>query len=398
MLYMPDKIEKSEGDMIPLSTPVFLGKEWQNLKNCLDSGWVSSAGSFVSRFEQEFADYVGSKFAVATINGSAALHIALIVSGVKNDDEVLVSTLSFISPANAIRYVGAWPVFMDCEPMHWQMDPQKVIEFLERECRWQNDTLYNKTTGRKIKAILPVHILGHPIDIDPIVKVARKFNLRIIEDACESLGAKYRGCKVGRFGDIACFSFNGNKIITTGGGGMIVTDNEAWANKARYLITQAKDDSLNNIHDEIGYNYRQTNIHAAIGCAQLELLDDYILAKRRIANNYSEAFNNNPAFLILKEAPWSYSTYWLYTILINDCNINIGELIIALQQEGIQSRKLWLPIHLQKAFNNCQKYRITNSDKLYMKGVCLPSSVNLSVENQNQVIYSMKKLVLMQPD
>ncbi len=253
---------------IPLCVPEIGGNEWAYVKECLDTGWVSSVGLFVDRFERQLADFVGAKFAVATVNGTAALHIALLVAGVRPDDEVLVSTLTFIAPANAIRYAGAWPVFIDAEPRYWQMDPEQVENFIERNCRWAEGILVNRTTGRRVSAVVAVHILGHPVDLDPIVAVCRKYGLAIIEDATESLGARYKGRMVGTLGDIACFSFNGNKLITTGGGGMIVTDNADWARKAKYLTTQAKDDPLEYIHNEIGYNYRLTNLQAAMGCAR----------------------------------------------------------------------------------------------------------------------------------
>jgi perosamine synthetase len=237
---------------IPLSVPEINGNEWEYVKECLDSNWVSSAGPFVERFEQMVADYVGTQHAVATVNGTAALHLALLVAGVQPDDEVLVPALTFIAPANAVRYAGAWPVFIDAEPAYWQMDAEKVMNFLEHRCAWANGELRNKNTGRRVRGILPVHILGHPCDMDPIVDLARKFRLVVIEDATESLGALYKERMVGHLGDVACFSFNGNKVITTGGGGMIVTDNEAWAERARYLSTQAKDNPVEYIHNEIG--------------------------------------------------------------------------------------------------------------------------------------------------
>ncbi|MEZ4731762.1 MAG: aminotransferase class I/II-fold pyridoxal phosphate-dependent enzyme [Caldilineaceae bacterium] len=251
-------------NFIPLCVPEIRGKEWQYIKECLDSGWVSSVGAYVERFEQMVADYVGAKYAVATVNGTAALHIALLVAGVQPGDEVITSDLTFIAPINAIRYVGAYPVLMDAEPHYFQIDVQKVSDFIQQECRWQNGRLWNKRTQRPVTAILPVHILGHPIDIDPLIALAQEYNLRLIEDATESLGALYKGRKLGHLGEVACFSFNGNKLITTGGGGMIVTDDEAWASKAKYLTTQAKDDAIEFIHGEIGYNYRLTNIQAAM--------------------------------------------------------------------------------------------------------------------------------------
>jgi perosamine synthetase len=265
---------------IPLCVPEIRGNEWDYIKECLDSNWVSSVGAFVDRFEGAVANYVGTEHAVATVSGTAALHIALLVAGVQPDDEVLVPTLSFIAPANAIRYVGAWPVFIDAEPIHWQMDPVKVQGFLENECRSQGGNLINRTTGRRVKAILPVHILGHPCDMDPILEVADRYELITIEDATESLGAQYKKRMAGKLGQIACFSFNGNKLITTGGGGMIVTDNQAWAERARYLTTQAKDDPIEYFHSEIGYNYRLTNIQAAMGVAQMEQIENFINQKK----------------------------------------------------------------------------------------------------------------------
>mgnify|MGYP001068511701 CR=1 FL=1 len=378
----------ASGGTIPLCVPEIRGNEWKYIKECLDTNWVSSVGAFVDRFERELAEYVGAKYAVATCNGTAALHVALLVAGVQPDDEVLVSTITFISPANAIRYVGAWPVFIDTEPEYWQMDPQKVVDFLEQECRWVNGELRNKTTGRRVKAILPVHILGHPVDMDPILEIARKYNLAVIEDATESLGAKYKGRMVGTLGDIACFSFNGNKIITTGGGGMIVTDNEAWARKAKYLTTQAKDDPVEYIHNEIGYNYRLTNIQAAMGCAQLELLDEYIQAKRSIAARYAEALAEAPGITLLSEAEWAFSIFWMYTVLVDEVQYGVDsrELMHQLGKAGVQARPLWQPLHRSPAHVGSQAYLCEIADWLNQRGISLPCSVGLSLESQEKVI------------
>ena len=374
--------------MIPLCVPEIRGNEWKYIKECLDTNWVSSVGSFVDRFERELASYVGTKYAVATCNGTAALHIALLVAGVQPDDEVLVSTLTFIAPANAIRYVGAWPVFMDTEPAYWQMDPQKVVDFLEKECQWCNGVLYNKTTGRGVKAILPVHILGHPCDMDPILEVARKYSLAVIEDATESLGANYKDRMVGHLGDIACFSFNGNKIITTGGGGMIVTDNEAWAHKAKYLTTQAKDDPVEYIHNEIGYNYRLTNIQAAMGCAQLEQLDDYIAAKRRIATIYTEALQDVPGITPMREAPWAYSIFWLYIVLVDEAKFDLDSraLLRKLDEAGIQTRPLWQPLHRSPAYADLKLADCAIADQLHRDALSLPCSVGISPLQLQEVV------------
>lgn len=381
----------SEG-MIPLCVPEIRGNEWKYIKECLDTNWVSSVGAFVDRFERELAEYVGAKYAVATCNGTAALHIALLVTGVQPDDEVLVSTITFISSANAIRYASAWPVFIDAEPDYWQMDPQKVVDFLEQECRWANGELRNKTTNRCVKAIMPVHILGHPVEMDPILEVARKYNLVVIEDATESLGAKYKGHKVGHLGDIACFSFNGNKIITTGGGGMIVTDNKTWAHRARYLTTQAKDDPLEYVHNEIGYNYRLTNTQAAMGCAQLEQLDNYIAAKRRIAANYTEALKDVPGITPMQEAEWAFSIFWMYTILVDEAKYGMSSraLLCKLGDEKIQTRPLWQPIHNSPAHTGSQGCRCDVAERLNQEALSLPCSVGLETGQLTKVMQMIR--------
>lgn len=373
---------------IPLCIPLMQGNEWKYIKECLDTNWVSSVGAFVDRFESELSSYVGTQYAVATMNGTAALHIALLVAGVQPNDEVLVSTLSFIAPANAIRYSGAWPVFMDAEANYWQMDANKVANFLERECHWKQNALFNKTTGRRVRAILPVHILGHPCDMEPIVNVARKYNLAVVEDATESLGAKYKGKKVGALGDIACFSFNGNKIITTGGGGMIVTDNEAWARKAKYLTTQAKDDPVEYIHKEIGYNYRLTNIQAAMGCAQMEKLGEAIDAKRNIACHYKEMISNIRGLNPMNEATWAFSTYWLYTVLVDEKEFGKDSraLIKDLRALGIESRPLWQPLHLSTAHQGAFLSDCSVAESIAKKSISLPSSVGLSTADQKVVL------------
>lgn len=377
---------------IPLSVPEIRGNEWEYVKECLDTGWVSSVGAFVDRFEQDMAAYVGTKHAVAAVSGTAALHTALLVAGVLPDDEVLVSALTFIAPANAVRYAGAWPVFIDAEADHWQMDAKKAISFLEEECEWRQGELRNKTTGRRIKAILPVHILGHPVDMEPLLAAARKYELAVIEDATESLGAKYKGRRVGHLGDIACFSYNGNKIITTGGGGMIVTDNEAWARKAKYLTTQAKDDPIEYVHHEIGYNYRLTNVQAAIGCAQMEQLDNYIAAKLRIAAAYTEQFRDLPGLTPMREAPWAESIFWLYTILLDNEAQGKGsrQLMHYLAERGIQARPLWQPLHQSPAYQSSQSFQCTVAERLNRVALSLPCSTGLTTDEQARVIKAVR--------
>ena len=375
------------GKVIPLFEPEIRGNEYKYVKECLDTNWVSSVGSYVDRLEHDIASYVGSKHAVATASGTAALHTALIVAGIEPEDEVLVSTLSFIAPANAVRYIGAWPVFIDAEPGYWQMDSQMVVEFLEKECTWKNGELKNNTTGRRVKAVIPVHILGYPVDMDPIIEVAKKFSLVVIEDAAEALGVKYSGEMVGSLGDISCLSFNGNKIITTGGGGMILTNDEQWAQRARLLTTQAKDDPIEYTHSEVGYNYRLSNILAAVGCAQLENIDDYISIKRRIAEKYTEAFSNVPGIYPMEERDDVFCTYWMYTVLVDGAETGIGSrsLMKVLEGNNIQTRPLWQPLHLSRAHGQ-GKTGCAVAEMIYEKALSLPCSVGLAEKNQQRVI------------
>ncbi len=380
-------------EIIPLCEPEIRGNEWKYIKECLDTKWVSSAGPAVERFETAVVKYVGAKYGVATANGTTALHIALLVSGIRPEEEVLVSTLTFIAPANAIRYVGAWPIFMDADPIYWQMDPEKVANFLKKECSWQRNALYNKTTGRRVKAILTVHILGHPCDMDPIVQIARKYNLVVIEDASESLGARYKERMVGQLADIACFSFNGNKIITTGGGGMILTDNEGWATRARYLTTQAKNDPVESIHNEIGYNYRLTNIQAALGCAQMEKLDEYVDIKRGIARAYAQAFSSVPGITCMQEASWARSIFWIYSMLVDETSYGMTSraLLAHLQGARVETRPLWQPLHRSPAHKGAQAYHCDFAEALFNKALRLPSSVGLTVAKQQKVIEFIRR-------
>ena len=373
---------------IPLCVPEIGGNEWRYVRECLDTSWVSSVGAFVDRFEHAVARSAGARFGVATVNGTSALHIALLLAGVRADDEVLVSTLTFIAPANVIRYVGAWPVFVDAEPNYWQMDPARLIDFLKERCVERGGLLLNRATGRRLGAILPVHALGHPVDLAPIVEVARRYGLPVIEDATESLGATYHGRPLGNIGDVGCFSFNGNKLITTGGGGMIVTDDEVRARRAKYLTTQAKDDPIEFIHNEIGYNYRLTNVQAAIGVAQMERLPEFLAAKRRIAMRYRSAFEDLPGLLPMPEASWAESAFWMYTVLVDEREFGLGsrELIAALAACGIQARPLWQPIHRSPAHAGSQTLGGGVAERLNRMAVSLPCSSGLDRAAQDRVI------------
>jgi perosamine synthetase len=375
-------------ERIPLCSPSLHGNELAYLRECIETGWVSSGGPFVERFEAMIAAILGTRYAVATASGTAALHVALQVAGVEPNDEVLVPTLTFIAPANAVRYLGAWPVLMDAEPTFWQMDVHKMRDFCFHECSFENGILCNKVSGRVVKAIVPVHVLGHPCEMDSILEVAHSFNLKVIEDATESLGSAYRGRPTGSIGDLGCLSFNGNKIITTGGGGAITTNDEGLARKARYLTTQAKDDPFEYVHNDIGYNYRMTNIQAAVGVAQIEQLALFVRSKQETASVYDDGLSSVEGISIPREAPWARSNRWLYTILV-DAN-SYGEssrgLATRLKQQAIEARPFWRPVHQQVPYKNCQPYRIEVADHLYRDGISLPCSVDISAKARQSVI------------
>ena len=372
---------------VPLCVPHIAGREWEYIKECLDTNYVSSVGEFVNRFERMVADTVGVRYGVATVNGTAALHIALIVAGVEPNDEVVLPTLTFIAPANAVRYVGAWPFFVDAEPDHWQIDPAAVEDHLRRDCKWVNGELRNTRTNRRVKALLPVHILGHPADMDRLRALAGEFKLALIEDATESLGATYKGHPVGALSDVGCFSFNGNKLITTGGGGMIVTDDERLARRAKYLTTQAKDDPIEFVHGEVGYNYRLTNIQAALGCAQIEQLEVFLGAKRRIFDTYSEGLRSIHGISMMRESPDVTSARWLSTILVDASAYGRDrhELRERLAEADIQSRPLWQPLHKSPAHTDAAR-SCPIADSIQSRALCLPSSVGLELEQQTAII------------
>lgn len=380
--------------VIPLCVPKIVGNEWQYVKECLDTSWVSSVGPFVDRFEETLADYVGVKHGIAMSSGTAALHIALLAAGVRPDDEVLVSNLTFIAPVNAISYAGASPILIDAEPNYWQMDVNRVYDFLTNKCVWKDSVLRNSATGRRIGAILPVHILGHPVDIDPLLEIAERYQLPVIEDATESLGALYRQRKVGHLGAIACFSFNGNKLITTGGGGMVVTDNDEMAARAKYLSTQAKDDPVEYIHGEVGYNYRLTNVQAALGCAQLENIEDFIANKRAIAKRYERDLRSVSGIQTMPHAEWAESVVWLYTILIepHECGIDSRQLMHGLAAKGIQARPLWQPLTKSPIYSAAQSHSDGVAEILNQKALSLPSSVGLTETEQTSVIEAIHSL------
>ena len=381
-------MSNKEAKMIPLSEPEISGNEWKYVKECLDSGWVSSVGDYVEGFEKVVADYVGAKHAVAVVNGTSALHLALLASGIKNNDEVIVPTLTFVAPANVIKYCGAHPVFMDSEEDTLCIDVNKVIGFLSKECECVNGHTYNKKTKRRVKAIIPVHIFGHPADMDALIEVSEKYNLDIVEDATESLGTEYKSKKTGTFGKVGCFSFNGNKIITTGGGGMIVTNDKALADRIRYLSTQAKDGSFEYEHSEIGYNYRLTNIQAALGVAQMERLEGFIAKKRKSAALFKDYFAEIDEVDFVFEKGYAKSNYWMNTVKVKGSDKD--SLMKYLLSKGIQVRPIWKLIHTLSMYRDCQTYKIENAVHSYEICINIPCSINLKEEEILFVVESIK--------
>ena len=383
---MPSSESKA---LIPLSEPVISGNEWRYIKDCLDTGWVSTAGAYVTRFEDEIANYIGAKYAVATVNGTSALHVSLIACDVQPDDEVVVPALTFISPVNVVRYCNAYPIFMDCDESTLCIDVQKVVDFIRNKCEQRSDGYaYNKDSNRRVKAVIPVHVFGHPTDMDMLLGVYEENNIDIIEDATESLGSEYKGKKTGSFGKTGCFSFNGNKIITAGGGGMVVTDDEVLANKIRHLTTQAKKDPFEYDHDEIGYNYRLNNIQAAMGVAQMEKIEEFVQIKRKNTELYKELLADIEELELLEEAEWAKSNYWLNIIKVPKTHKN--PLIEDLLSKNIQVRPVWKLISSLPMYSGFQSYKIDRADDVYESCISLPSSVNLK---QSEIEYIANEIV-----
>lgn len=380
--------------MIPLSAPFFSGKEWEYLKSCLDTGWVSSSGPFISQFEKAIAHYVKADYAVACVNGTSALHLSLLVAGVLPDDEVLVPTLTFIAPVNAVHYVQAHPVFMDCDDTY-NLDVEKTRLFITQETVFKNGFSYSKKTGRRVSAVIPVHVFGHLVDLAPLISLCQERGIAIIEDASESLGAYYKqgpltGLYSGAVGLLGCFSFNGNKIMTTGGGGMVVTSSQVLAERLSFLSTQAKTDSLMYQHDEVGYNYRLTNLQAALGLAQFEQLPEFIEKKKQHFLKYQAALSQYSFVKLIQAPDYSASNYWLFTIQFNR-DISHRKWVSFFKEKGIDIRPIWQLNHLQKPYLHCQSFQISNAIHLYQSSLNIPSSVGLTDENLYHVVEVIKE-------
>jgi perosamine synthetase len=377
---------------VPLSQPSFHGSEWEYLKDCLDSGWVSSAGRYVEQFEKMVSEVAHKKFAIATVNGTSALHSALLAAGVKQDEEVIVSTLTFIASANAISYTGAHPVFIDAEPLFCQMDISIIEKFLG-SCKTASGKLFNPVTNRRIAAIMPVHVLGHPVETQRLKKLAQTYDIPVVEDASEALGSRDSGMPVGSQGLASCYSFNGNKILTCGGGGMVATDDPDFAFRIRHLTTQAKTSKFEYIHDEVGYNYRLTNLQAAVGCAQMETLDSVLARKRQIADRYAKLLQETPGMKLPDERNGAQSNWWLYTVL-NVAKPHKSEAIVRrLSERGVQTRRLWQPLHLSKPHRKCQTLGGNVAESIYDQAISLPSSVSLQADEQEWVARCLHDIV-----
>ncbi|MCS5712337.1 LegC family aminotransferase [Candidatus Berkiella aquae] len=364
---------------VPLHEPKFNGNEWQYVKDCLDSGWVSSVGEYVTLFEQKIADYTGMPYAIAVMNGTAALHVCLLLADVAREDEVLIPSLTFVATANAVTYCGAHPHFIECHESHLGIDLDKLRTYLTQIAIVKDKQCINKLTGRRIKAIIPVHIFGHPIEMSLLQTLAQEFHLKIIEDASESLGSFYRGVHTGHASDIACLSFNGNKVVTTGGGGAILIKDEALAKKAKHMTTTAKRPHRYEFyHDEIGYNYRLPNINAALGCAQLERLPQMIENKRHLAKRYQDVFSDIQGASILQEPQYAKSNYWLNALILDKPDRSfIEHFIDSAVERKYHLRGLWTPMDRLPMYQSSPKMDLTMTHQLFDRVISLPSSPHL---------------------
>jgi perosamine synthetase len=384
--------------IIPLSVPVLRGNEWKYVKECLDTNWVSYVGPFVERFEKELAAKVGAKQCVVTSSGTAALHIALILAGVRRNDEVVMPVITFVAPANAVRYCRAWPTLVDINPLDWQVDVNQMADFLAHGCSFRKGQLCNKKTGRRIAALMPVHLLGGMCDLDAVAELATRYELPLIEDAAECLGATYKGRAIGAPCPaykgplrLVATSFNGNKIITTGGGGAIFCEDSALAQHAKHLTTTAKTDPVEFFHDEVGYNYRLTNICAALGVAQLEKLDEYTAIKRGIAKRYAQFFKDCEDIEVHPERSNCRSTFWMYTVRLNQ---KARPIIDQLITNWIMARPLWTPLHWLPAFTgNVYAVEVSVADDLYDRAISLPCSVSLIEDEMARVAQDLVRSI-----
>jgi perosamine synthetase len=389
------KTESTANAVIPLCVPCLSGREWPHLKEALDTNWVSYVGPQVAKFEKLLSAAADAPFVIAMNSGTSALHIALIQAGVGLDDEVVMPAVTFVSPANAVRYCGAWPVFVDVRTDDWQMSAAETRDFLTHGCESTPRGLVNKRTGRLVKALLLVHLLGGMADVDAFAELASEFGLFLIEDGAECLGARYKDMgmaapnrHIAPIRRLIGTSFNGNKIVTTGGGGALFSHDEALANRAKHLSTTAKADPIEFYHDEVGYNYRLTNVSAALGVGQMELLEDYVERKRAIAARYAEGLGGSPGIVQLHPEPdHCRSTFWMYTVLLDR---PARPVVDALGTSGIISRPIWRPMCELPAMQGSHSWGdLPQTHRCCTHAISLPCSVDLTTEDQSRVIQSL---------
>ncbi len=363
-------------DCYPLHQPDFQGNEWAYVKDCIDSGWVSSVGSYVTRFEQDLAQYTGVRKAIAAMNGTAALHTCLMLCDVQAHDEVLLPTFTFVATANAVRYCQAEPHFVDISATTLGVDPRKLASYLESHTRQQDGCCINQQTQRPIRALIVMHAFGHPAEMDALQQLCEQHNIALIEDAAEALGSFHQGRHVGHWGRVSALSFNGNKIITTGGGGAILTNDESLAKTAHHLTTTAKlPHPWNFVHDEVGYNYRLPNINAALGCAQLELLPRFVEWKRQLASRYQQLFADSPLGRMLPEPDGSQSNYWLNCFVLHPEHAALRDTILNhCHERRILARPAWELMHRLPMYQACPRMDMSTAEQLQASLISLPSS------------------------
>ena len=364
-------------ETVPLHAPLFIGNEKKYLEECIDTTFVSSVGKFVDRFEADMAAYTGARKAVVCVSGTNALHMAMMLAGVERDDEVLTQALTFIATCNAISYIGAHPVFIDVDMETLGLSPKAVKDWLVKNVEVKNGTCYNKHSGRRVKACVPMHTFGHPVKIDELVAVCEEWHLELVEDAAESIGSLYKGRHTGTFGKVGAISFNGNKTITTGGGGMLLFQDEELGTLAKHLTTQAKvPHRWAFVHDHIGYNYRMPNINAALGCAQLENIDRYVADKRETAAIYADFFKNIPDITFFTEPEDCRSNYWLNVVMLRDKSAQ-QEFLEYTNDHGVMTRPVWELMNRLEMFKHCETDGLKNTEWLADRIVNIPSSVRL---------------------
>jgi perosamine synthetase len=364
---------------VPLHKPTFEGNEWAYVKECIDTEWVSSVGSYVDRFEEELAEYTGARRAVVAVNGTAALQVCLRLVGVERGDEVLVPALTFVATANAVSYLGATPHFVDSEERTLGLDPEKLGAYLDDVAEMRDGTCVNTQTGRPIRAVVPMHAYGHPVDLDPLQEVCDKYQLTLVEDAAESLGSFYKGDHTGTRGRCAALSFNGNKTITTGGGGAILTDDEELADAAKHLTTVAKKDhEWEYVHDRMGYNYRMPNLNAALGCAQLEQLPSFLERKRALAERYRQAFAEVNGVSFVEEPDVARSNYWLNVLLLDRTDLERRDAVLKVTNDaGFGTRPTWQLLSSLPMYKDCPRMDLSTAEQLEARLINIPSTPSL---------------------